>query len=66
MQTPSENEKKKGAGNWSWPPMRMVDIKHFHSSGQMQVYWNERKRVNKKKFQLPQDLFGTPNWSLIH
>ena len=61
MQTPSENEKKKGAGNWSWPPMRMVDIKHFHSSGQMQVYWNERKRVNKKKFQLPQDLFGTPN-----
>ena len=28
----------------------------------MQIYWNKRKRLHKKKVQLPQDLFGTPTW----
>ena len=26
----------------------------------MQIYWNKRKRLHKKRVQLPQDWFGTP------
>ena len=25
----------------------------------MQIYWNKRKRLHKKRVQLPQDWFGT-------
>ena len=28
----------------------------------MQIYWNKRKRLHKKRVQLPQDPFGTPTW----
>ena len=28
----------------------------------MQIYWNKRKRLHKKRVQLPQDWFGTPTW----
>ena len=28
----------------------------------MQIYWNKRKRLHKKRVQLPQDWFGTPIW----
>ena len=28
----------------------------------MQIYWNKRKRLHKKKVQLPQDWFWTPTW----
>ena len=28
----------------------------------MQIYWNKRKRLPKKRDQLPQDRFGTPTW----
>ena len=28
----------------------------------MQIYWNKRKCLHKKRVQLPQDLFGTPTW----
>ena len=28
----------------------------------MQIYWNNRKRLHKKRVQLPQDWFGTPTW----
>ena len=28
----------------------------------MQIYWNKRKHLHKKRVQLPQDLFGTPTW----
>ena len=28
----------------------------------MQMYWNKRKRLHKKRVQLPQDWFGTPTW----
>ena len=28
----------------------------------MQIYWNKRKRLHKKRVQLPQDCFGTPWW----
>ena len=28
----------------------------------MQIYWNKRKRLHKKRDQLPQNWFGTPTW----
>ena len=28
----------------------------------MQICWNKRKRLHKKRVQLPQDWFGTPTW----
>ena len=28
----------------------------------MQIYWNKRKRLHKKRVQLPQDCLGTPIW----
>ena len=31
-----------------------------------QIYWNKRKRLHKKRVQLPQDWFGTPTWSPFH
>ena len=32
----------------------------------MQIYWNKRKRLHKKRLQLPKDWFGTPTWPLFH
>ena len=32
----------------------------------MQIYWNKRKRLHKKKVQLPEDCFGTPTWPPFH
>ena len=32
----------------------------------MQIYWNKRKRLHKKRVQLPQDPFGTPTWPPFH
>ena len=32
----------------------------------MQIYWNKRKRLHKKRVQPPQDLFGTPTWPPFH
>ena len=32
----------------------------------MQIYWNKRKRLHKKRVQLPQDWFGTPTWPPFH
>ena len=32
----------------------------------MQIYWNKRKRLHKKRVQLPQGWFGTPTWSPFH
>ena len=31
-------------------------------SASMQIYWNKRKRLHKKRVQLPEDWFGTPIW----
>ena len=28
----------------------------------MQIYWNKRERLHKKRVQLPEDWFGTPTW----
>ena len=30
----------------------------------MQIYWNKRKGLHKKRVQLPQNWFGTPTWPL--
>ena len=32
----------------------------------MQIYRNKRKRLHKKRVQLPQDWFGTPAWPPFH
>ena len=32
----------------------------------MQIYWNKRMRLHKKRVQLPQDPFGTPTWPQFH
>ena len=35
-------------------------------SASMQIYWNKRKCLNKKRVHLPQDWFGTPTWPPFH
>ena len=32
----------------------------------MQIYWNKRKRLHKKRVQLPEDWSGTPTWPPFH
>ena len=32
----------------------------------MQIYWHKRKRLHKKRIQLPQDWFGTLTWPPFH
>ena len=32
----------------------------------MLIYWNKRKRLHKKRVQLPEDWFGTPTWPPFH
>ena len=32
----------------------------------MQISWNKRKRLQKRRVQLPEDWFGTPTWSPFH
>ena len=32
----------------------------------LQIYWDKRKRLHKKKVQLPQDWSGTPTWPPFH
>ena len=32
----------------------------------MQIYWTKRKRLHKKRVQLPKDGFGTPTWPPFH
>ena len=32
----------------------------------MQIYWNKRKRLHNKGFQLRQDSFRTPTWPPFH
>ena len=31
-------------------------------SASMQIYWNKRKRLHKKRVRIPRDWFGTPIW----
>ena len=32
----------------------------------MQIYWDKRKHLHKKRVQLPKDFFGTPTWPPFH
>ena len=32
----------------------------------MRIYWNKRKRLHKKRVQLPQDWFATQTWPPFH
>ena len=32
----------------------------------MQIFWNKRKRLHKKRSKLPADCFGTPTWPPFH
>ena len=32
----------------------------------VQIYWNKRKSLHKKRVQLPEDWFGTPTWPPFH
>ena len=32
----------------------------------MQIHWNKRERLHKKRVQLPQDWFGTSAWPPFH
>ena len=32
----------------------------------MQICWNKRKRLHKKRVELPKDWFGTPTWLPFH
>ena len=32
----------------------------------IQIYWNKRKRLHRKRVQFPQDWFGTPIWPPFH
>ena len=32
----------------------------------MKIYWNKRKRLHEKRFQLPTDWFRTPAWPPFH
>jgi len=32
----------------------------------MQIYWNKRKCLHKKRVQVPRDWFGTPTWPPFH
>ena len=50
---------------WNAPIYLRISIECFHSRRQhpgLQIYWNKRKRLHKKRVQLPQDWFGTPIW----
>ena len=31
-----------------------------------QIYWNKRKRLHKKRVQIPEDWYGTPTWPPFH
>ena len=35
-------------------------------SASMQIYWNKRKPLHKKRVQIPQDWFGTQTWPPFH
>ena len=41
------------------PPNRVFSLTWLAS---MQIYWNKRKRLHKKRVQFQEDWFGTPKW----
>ena len=49
--------------NFSLHPNRVFSLTWPVS---MQIYWNKRKRLHKKRVQLPEVWFGTPTWPPFH
>jgi len=53
-----------------WPPWRHVKTIYRVFSltwpASTQIYCNKRKRLHKKRVQLPGDWFGTPTWPPFH
>ena len=49
-----------------WPPWRHVKTLYRVFSltwpASMQIYWNKRNRLHRKRVQLSEDWFGTPIW----
>ena len=47
---------------------RLSQIERFQLTWptSMLIYWNKTKFLHKKRFQLPQDWFGTPTWPPFH
>ena len=39
---------------------------HVNRPKSLKIYRNKRKRLHKKRVQLPQDCFGTPIWPPFH
>ena len=59
------------ASSPSFPPRRQSTLESLLAGysvfsltwpASMQIYWNKRKRLHKKRVQLPQDWFGTQTW----
>jgi len=48
-------------GNFS-SPMELYRVFSLTWPASMQISWNKRKRLHKKRVQLPDDWFGTPTW----
>ena len=53
---------------WWYPRELFLSYRVFSLTwpASMQIYWNKRKRLHKKRVQLPQDWFGTPTWPPFH
>ena len=47
-------------------PQAKIGRFHSRAPASMQIYWSKRKRLHKKRVQLPQDWSGTPTWPPFH
>ena len=52
--------------DWSILPSALYRVFSLTSPASMQIYRNKRKRLHKKRVQLPEDWFGTPIWPPFH
>ena len=55
----------------SWSTLHVKNFTHYRVfsftwPASMQIYWNKRERLHKKRVQLPEDWFGTPTWPPVH
>ena len=48
------------------PLTKMYRVFSLTWPASMQIYWNKRKRLHKKRVQFPQDWFRTPTWRPFH
>ena len=46
-----------------WP---YIEVFSLTWPASLQIYWNKRKRLHKKRVQLPEDWFLTPTWPPFH